>query len=63
MWGIIAKIWFFIVILPYFIVQEGYEMLKKFMAKHGYHLDFLHVLLGVLILILIILLLLEYGYR
>ncbi len=63
MFEIIFKIWYIIAILPAYIAIEGWEMLKKFMAKHGYKLDPFYALLVVLVFILLILLLLRYGYR
>lgn len=63
MFEILAKIWFFLVILPFTILTEGYEMLKKFMTKRGYKPDWMYVLLTILIILLVILLLLQYGYR
>ena len=49
-------------ILPVIIITEGYEMLKKFMHKRGYEIDWAYALLAILVLILIIVLFLQYGY-
>ena len=51
-----------IYILPVIIITEGYELLKKFMHKRGYEIDWAYTLLVVLVLILIISLLVQYGY-
>jgi hypothetical protein len=63
MFEIIAKIWFFLVMLPFMILTEGYKVLKKFMTKRDYKLDWMYVTLAALILLLVILFLLQYGYR
>ncbi len=63
MWEIIFRVWFFIIILPITLVQEGYGKLKKFLAKRGYEIDWIYFTLATLIIVLIILLLLGYGYR
>lgn len=60
---IIAKIIFFIFILPILILGEGYDMFKNFMAKRGYTLDWAYVTLAILVIILIILVMFQYGYR
>lgn len=60
---IFSKIIFFIFVLPFLMLSKGYEMLKKFMSKHGYTFDRLYVLLAALILLLILVLLLQYGYH
>ena len=62
MFEIITKIWYMIYILPVIIITEGYEMLKKFMHKRGYEIDWAYALLAILVLILIIVLFLQYGY-
>ncbi|MFZ3011695.1 MAG: hypothetical protein WA060_01695 [Minisyncoccia bacterium] len=62
MWELFLKIWYFIIVLPIILVTEGYERLKKFMHKHGYHPDWAHTVLAVLILALILALLVQYGY-
>jgi hypothetical protein len=61
MFEIFFKIWFFIVILPLTIAQEGWAMFKKFMSKGKRWHYFPYFLLGFLVLLLIILLML--GYR
>jgi len=62
MFEFITKIWYMIYILPVILITEGYELLKKFMHKRGYEIDWAYTLLAVLILILIIALLVNYGY-
>ncbi len=63
MFELILKIIFLIVVLPFLVVNEGYEMLKKWMKKHNYTPDWAHTVLAILIVILIILLILQYGYH
>jgi hypothetical protein len=58
---IIQTIFYFIIILPFLILQEGYKMFKKFMSHGRRWYYFPYVLLGILVFLLIILLM--YGYR
>jgi hypothetical protein len=63
MFEVFFKIWYIIAILPCYIAGEGWRMLKKFMKKHGYELDWAYTLLAILVFALIIILILEYGYQ
>lgn len=62
MWELFLKVWYFLFVLPYILITEGYQKLKKFMNKHGYHPDWTHILLVILIIALLLALLVEYGY-
>jgi hypothetical protein len=63
MWELFLKVWYFLFVLPYILITEGYKKLKKFMNKHGYHPDWAYTLLAILFILLIIALFLQYGYR
>lgn len=58
---IIAKIMFFIIVLPSMIITEGYEMFKKFLKKNNLSPTWEYVLLIVLVLLLLVLLLFGYS--
>lgn len=60
---LITKIFYFIFILPFFVAEEGYKMLKKFFAKHGLTPDWAYAWLVILFIILILVVLFERGYN
>ena len=63
MFEVFLKIWYFIIILPIYLVKEGYEKLKKYMHKNNRTLDLNHTLYFVIaVLVIILLVLLAYGY-
>ena len=55
------KIWFAIIIFPGLVINEGYKLLKKHLAKHGIMIDWFDMTLLFLVILLVILLL--NGYR
>jgi len=61
MWEMFLKVWYFIVILPILIFQEGWAMFKKFMDKRGLWWAFPYFLLAFLVALLIIFF--AQGYR
>ncbi|MFA6257038.1 MAG: hypothetical protein WCT29_03360 [Candidatus Paceibacterota bacterium] len=61
MWEIVMKIWFAIIIFPGLVINEGYKLLKKHLAKHGIMIDWFDMTLLFLVILLVILLL--NGYR
>ena len=62
MFEIIFKAFVFVIMVPYWILKEAYQILNKFFSKHGHSFHWTYSLLTLLIIILIILLLLQYGY-
>ena len=61
MFAIIWKIWYFIVILPILIIQEGWARFKVFMSQGNRWHNLPYFLLAFFVILLIILLLA--GYR
>ncbi len=60
MWDIFLRIWYFIIILPILIFQEGNQMLINYFKKKNIYWDVWRSLLLLLIILLFILYLTGY---
>jgi NhaP-type Na+/H+ or K+/H+ antiporter len=64
MWEIFLRIWFFIIVLPIILIQEGYKKFKKYLEKKGHPMDWMYFVYAALfILVLFLVILLAEGYR